>query len=61
MVYKFLESAQKRWKRIKGFKLLPLVVNDVKFKGGEQYRGSFRKDRPPDGHTPESKKIAVLY
>jgi len=45
MVYKFLESAQKRWKRIKEFKLLPLVVNNVKFKDGEQDRGSVRKER----------------
>ncbi len=36
MVYKLLESAQKRWKRIKGFNLLTLVVNNVKFKDGEQ-------------------------
>jgi len=31
-----LESAQKNWKRIKGFNLLTLVVNNVKFKNGEQ-------------------------
>jgi transposase-like protein len=36
MVYKLLESAQKNWKRIKGFNLLTLVVNNVKFKDGEQ-------------------------
>jgi hypothetical protein len=30
------ESAQKNWKRIKGFNLLTLVVNNVKFKNGEQ-------------------------
>lgn len=36
MVYKLLESAQKRWKKIKGFALLTLVVNNVKFKDGEQ-------------------------
>lgn len=36
MVYKLLESAQKKWKRIKGFNLLTLVVNNVKFKDGEQ-------------------------
>jgi len=38
MVYKLLESAQKRWKRIKGFNLLTLVVNNVEFKDGEQVR-----------------------
>jgi transposase-like protein len=31
-----LESAQKNWKRIKGFNLLTLVVNNVKFKDGER-------------------------
>jgi hypothetical protein len=31
-----LESAQKSWKRIKGFNLLTLVVNNVKSKDGEQ-------------------------
>ncbi|MFT6916509.1 MAG: putative transposase [Motiliproteus sp.] len=36
MVYKLLESAQKSWKRIKGFKLLTLVVNNIEFKDGEQ-------------------------
>jgi transposase-like protein len=38
MVYKLLESAQKNWKRIKGFNLLTLVVNNVKFKDGEQVK-----------------------
>lgn len=36
MVFKLLESAQKNWKRIKGFTLLTLVVNNVEFKDGEQ-------------------------
>lgn len=36
MVYKLLETAQKRWKRIKGFNMLSLVVNNVKFRDGEQ-------------------------
>lgn len=36
MVYKLLESAQKNWKRLKGFALLTLVVNNVKFKDGVQ-------------------------
>jgi len=35
MVFKLLQSAQKRWKRIKGFKLLELVVNNVQFQDGE--------------------------
>ena len=36
MVYKLLESAQKNWKRLKGFALLTLVVNNVKFEDGIQ-------------------------
>lgn len=36
MVFKLLQSAQKRWKRIKGFNKLELVVNNVKFQNGEQ-------------------------
>lgn len=36
MVYKLLESAQKRWKKIKGFNLLTLVVDNVEFKDGVQ-------------------------
>lgn len=36
MVFKLLQSAQKRWKRIKGFSKLELVVNNVRFQDGEQ-------------------------
>ena len=36
MVFKLLQSAQKRWRKIRGFRLLTLVANDVKFKNGEQ-------------------------
>ena len=36
MVYKLLETAQKRWRRIQGFNLLTLVVNNVIFKDGKQ-------------------------
>ena len=39
MVYKLLESAQKNSKKIKGFNLLTLVVNNVEFKDGEQVMG----------------------
>jgi hypothetical protein len=38
MVFKLLQSAQKRWKRIKGFGKLELVVNDVQFRNGEQVK-----------------------
>ena len=34
MVYKLLESAQKRWRKIKGFELLKLVISNVQFKDG---------------------------
>ncbi len=33
---KLIESAQKKWKRIIGFALLTLVVNNVEFKDGLQ-------------------------
>jgi len=36
MIYKLMESAQKRWNKIQGFKLLTLVVNNVEFKDGIQ-------------------------
>lgn len=36
MVYKLLGTAQKKWKRLKGFALLTLVVNNKKFEGGVQ-------------------------
>jgi transposase-like protein len=36
MVFKLLQSAQKRWKRIKGFRKLELVVNNVQFRDGVQ-------------------------
>ena len=34
MVFKLLQSAQARWKRIKGFRKLELVVNNVQFRDG---------------------------
>jgi transposase-like protein len=39
MVYRLLLSAQRRWKRIKGFRLLQLVVDNVEFKDGKQQEG----------------------
>lgn len=36
MVFKLMESAQKRWIKIRGFNLLTLVVDNVKFKDGVQ-------------------------
>src|SRR5699024_4571247 len=36
MVFKLLETAQKRWNRLHGFALLTLVVNNVKFQDGIQ-------------------------
>lgn len=36
MVFKLLQSAQKRWKRIKGFDQLKLVVDNVQFQDGIQ-------------------------
>ncbi|EWH03598.1 hypothetical protein Q427_02460, partial [Halomonas sp. BC04] len=36
MVFKLLQAAQKRWRRLKHFQKLELVVNNVKFEDGEQ-------------------------
>jgi len=36
MAFKLLQSAEKRWKRIKGFKKRELVVNNARFRDGEQ-------------------------
>ena len=36
MIFKLMESAQKRWIKIRGFNLLSLVVNNVKFEDGVQ-------------------------
>jgi transposase-like protein len=36
MVYKLMLEAEKRWQRIRGYKLIPLVMKGVKFKDGER-------------------------
>lgn len=36
MVFKLLQTAEKRWRRIKRFQKLELVVSNVKFQDGEQ-------------------------
>jgi transposase-like protein len=43
MVFKLLQSAEKRWIRIRGFKMLTLVANNVKFENG--YRAKEQKNR----------------
>ena len=35
MVYKLGQSAQKRWRKLRGFKLLAEVIRGVQFKDGE--------------------------
>jgi transposase-like protein len=35
MVYKLSLEAEKTWKKLKGYKLIPLVLKDVKFIDGE--------------------------
>ena len=44
MVFKLMQSAQKRWKRIKGFKLLELVINNVEFRDGEAVGDQLDRD-----------------
>ena len=36
MVYKLGQSAQKRWRRLRGFKLLAEIIRGVQFKDGER-------------------------
>lgn len=36
MVFKLLQSAQKKWRKLRGFRLLTLVVNNVQFEDGVQ-------------------------
>lgn len=36
MVFKLLQSAQKRWRRIKHFRKWELIVSNFKFQDGEQ-------------------------
>ncbi len=36
MVFKLLQTAEKRWRKIRGFQKLELVVNNVQFQDGEQ-------------------------
>ena len=36
MVFKLAKTAEKRWYRLKGFKLLADVLSGVKFKNGEK-------------------------
>ncbi|WP_208609877.1 transposase, partial [Desulfofustis glycolicus] len=36
MVYKLGQSAQKKWRRLRGFRLLAEVIQGVKFKDGER-------------------------
>jgi transposase-like protein len=38
MVFKLMQTAQNNWKRIKGFQLLELVINNVQFRDGEQVK-----------------------
>jgi hypothetical protein len=33
-----MQTAQNNWKRIKGFQLLELVINNVQFRDGEQVK-----------------------
>ena len=44
MVFKLMQSAEKKWRKIKGFNLLQLVVNNVKFKDGVQVTEQSNKD-----------------
>jgi len=36
MVFKLLQTAQKKWIKLRGFRLISLVSDDVKFKDGDR-------------------------
>jgi transposase-like protein len=38
MVFKLAQSAEKRWQKLRGFKLLADIINGVKFVDGEQLK-----------------------
>jgi len=38
MIYKLMEMASKRWQRMWGYKLIPLVLDGVTFVDGEEVR-----------------------
>jgi transposase-like protein len=44
MVFKLMQSAEKKWRKIKGFNLLQLVINNVKFKDGLPISEQSNKD-----------------
>lgn len=44
MVFKLLESAQKRWRKIRGFRLLTLVADNVQFKDSEQIKEQLNRN-----------------
>jgi transposase-like protein len=44
MVFKLMQSAEKKWRKLKGFNLLQLVINNVKFKDGLPISEQSNKD-----------------
>ena len=38
MVFKLIQEAQKSWQRLHGYKIIPLVLEDVKFEDGEEVK-----------------------
>ena len=40
MVYKLIESAQKRWRRLNGHALIPQVIAGVIFTDGEKQKAA---------------------
>ncbi len=44
MVFKLMQSAEKKWRKLKGFNLFQFVINHVKFKDGVQVTEQSNKD-----------------
>ena len=62
MVYKLLEMAQARWRRLNGAHLLPLVRAGIGFVDGVQQEGKAQPDEGESGvMTPRPSRSTLLY
>jgi len=49
MVFKLAKEAQKRWKRLKGYKMIPLVLEEKVFIDGELKEDACQGDQQVEG------------
>jgi hypothetical protein len=53
LVFQLALTAEKSWRKLGGFKLLPEVVAGIRFEDG------LRVDPPPDESKPDTQQIAA--